>query len=274
MTQPAIDFRDVSLCYRMPDRRVPTLKEWVIRRLKSRVGWHELHALSHVSFAVDQGRALGIVGPNGAGKSTLLRIAGGVLAPSDGEAIIRGRVAPIIELGTGFELELSGRENIYFNGALLGRSRHEMHERFDDIVEFSGLDEFIDSPIRTYSTGMVARLAFAIATTVDAHILLLDEVLAVGDESFRQKCEERIASFRDGGVTILLVSHDLAAVASICDEAIWLERGAMQARGPAAEVIAQYRASVSDAAPEVEPERAIDGGLSPEVLAAGGNGEA
>jgi ABC-type polysaccharide/polyol phosphate transport system ATPase subunit len=259
----AIDFRDVSVCYRMPDRRVTSLKEWAIRRLSSRVGWHELRALSGVSFSVPEGRALGVVGPNGAGKSTLLRIAGGVLAPTAGEAVIRGRVAPIIELGTGFELELSGRENVYFNGALLGRSPHEMHERFDDIVDFSGLHEFIDAPIRTYSTGMVARLAFAIATTVDAHILLLDEVLAVGDESFRGKCEERIASFRDRGVTILLVSHDLDAVASICDDALWLERGAARALGPAAEVIARYRTAVGEEQAAAEPERAIDGGLVP-----------
>jgi ABC-type polysaccharide/polyol phosphate transport system ATPase subunit len=187
---------------------------------------------------------VGIIGPNGAGKSTLLRIAGGILAPETGEAIIRGRLAPIIELGTGFEAELTGRENIFFNGALLGRSRREMERRFDEIVDFSGLAKFIDSPIRTYSTGMVIRLAFAIATTVDADILLLDEVLAVGDEAFRHKCRQRIDAFRNDGVTILFVSHDLGTVNDVCDSAIWLDQGIVRAMGPAAAVTAAYLSDV------------------------------
>ncbi len=202
-------------------------------------------ALSHVSFSLQPARALGIIGHNGAGKSTLLRVAAGILAPTQGAAIMRGRMAPVIELGLGFEAELSGRENVFFNGALLGRSRDEMEERLSEIVDFAELDEFIDQPIRTYSTGMVARLAFSIATTVDAQILLLDEVLSVGDESFRRKCNERLESFRMGGVSILLVSHDLDAVQNICDEALWLEHGVVRGHGPASDVVAAYRASVS-----------------------------
>ena len=251
MSSPAIEFRDVSLRYRLlAERGIVTLKEWVIRRLTSRIAYHELCALSDVSFTIEPGRTFGIIGHNGAGKSTLLRIAGGILAPTEGEAIIRGRLAPIIELGLGFEGELSGRENVFFNGALLGRSRAEMEERFDEIVEFSELGEFIDQPIRTYSTGMVARLAFAIATTVDAHILLLDEVMSVGDEHFRRKCQERITSFRDAGVTILVVSHDLDAIATLCDDVLWLEHGIVKAIGPAAEVVATYGPSMGAGAGE------------------------
>jgi ABC-2 type transport system ATP-binding protein len=245
MTTPAIEFRDVSLRYRLlADRGIATLKEWTIKRLTSRIFYQELSALSGVSFTVEPGRTFGIIGHNGAGKSTLLRIAGGILAPTEGVAIVHGRLAPIIELGLGFEAELSGRENIYFNGALLGRSRVEMHDRFGEIVEFSELGDFIDQPIRTYSSGMVARLAFAIATTVDAHILLLDEVMSVGDERFRQKCQDRIASFRDAGVTILVVSHDLEAIERLSDDVMWLEHGSMKALGPAHEVVSAYRSSV------------------------------
>jgi len=245
MSVPAIEFRDVSLRYRLlAERGIVTLKEWMIRRLTSRMTYQELSALSHVSFSVEPGRTFGIIGHNGAGKSTLLRIAGGILAPTEGEAIIRGRLAPIIELGLGFEGELSGRENIYFNGALLGRSRLEMLERIDEIVDFSELGEFIEQPIRTYSSGMVARLAFAIATTVNAHILLLDEVMSVGDERFRLKCQERIGAFRDAGITILVVSHDLDAIERLCDDVMWLEHGAMKALGPAQEVVGAYRSSV------------------------------
>jgi ABC-type polysaccharide/polyol phosphate transport system ATPase subunit len=247
MSTPAIEFRDVSLRYRLlAERGIVTLKEWVIRRLTTGMTYQELSALAGVSFEVESGRALGIIGHNGAGKSTLLRIAGGILAPSDGEAVVRGRIAPIIELGLGFEGELSGRENIFFNGALLGRSRNEMQERLDEIVDFSELGEFIEQPIRTYSTGMVARLAFAIATTVDAHILLLDEVLSVGDEHFRRKCQERIDSFRRAGVTILVVSHDLPAVEKLCDDVLWLEHGVARQSGPAAEVVPAYRTSMDE----------------------------
>lgn len=246
MREPNVEFRDVSLRFRIPSERgIVSLKEWVIRWLTSRMSYRDLTALSEVSFSIEEGKMLAVIGHNGAGKSTLLRVAAGILCPSKGTAIIRGRLAPVIELGLGFEAELSGRENIFFNGALLGRSRSEMEARCDEIVNFAELDEFIDQPIRTYSTGMVARLAFAVATTVDAQILLLDEVLSVGDESFRRKCNERLESFRRKGVTILLVSHDLDAVQNICDEALWLEHGKVRGHGPSGEIVAAYRASVS-----------------------------
>ena len=249
MGEPAVEFQDVSLQYRLlSERGIVSIKEWVIRRLTSKMTYQELVALSHVCVSVEKGRALGILGHNGAGKSTLVRVAAGILVPTEGVAVMRGRLAPVIELGLGFEAELTGRENIFFNGALLGRSRVEMATRVDEIVEFAELAGFINQPIRTYSTGMVARLAFSIATTVDAQILLLDEVLTVGDESFRRKCNERLESFRRAGVTILLVSHDLDAVQNICDEALWLEHGLIRGHGPSMEVVAAYRSSVSEEA--------------------------
>lgn len=246
MAEPPIEFRNVSLRYRMlSERGIVSLKEWVIRRLTSQMQYEELVALAHLTFEVPEGRTLGIVGPNGAGKSTLLRIAAGILSPTTGVATIRGRLAPIIELGLGFEGELSGRENIFFNGALLGRSRAEMKDRMEDVIAFAELGEFIDQPIRTYSTGMVARLAFAIATTVDANILLLDEIMSVGDESFRRKCQDRITAFREQGVTILVVSHDLEAVEKLCDDVMWLDHGRMRALGPADGVVSMYRSSIN-----------------------------
>ena len=244
-SSPALEFRDVTMRYRLPAKRIPTLKEWAIQRLTAKLRYHDFLALQDVTFSADGGQTLGIIGANGAGKSTLLRVAAGILTPSAGEAVVRGRVAPIIELGTGFDSELSGRENIFFNGALLGRPRAEMRRRFDDIVEFSALANFIDMPLRTYSTGMVARLAFAVATTVDADIYLLDEVLSVGDESFGVRCAERIERFRLEGGTILLVSHSLPTVERLCREALWLHEGRVMARGPASEVVATYQAGVS-----------------------------
>ena len=243
MRDPVIEFREVSLQFRVPSEgKISTLKEWLIRRASSPVGRHNVvRALDGVSFSGKRGEAVGVIGRNGAGKSTLLRIAAGILQPSAGSAIIRGRIAPVIELGIGFEQELTGRENIVFNGALLGRSQQEMHRRMNEIVDFAELDAFIDQPIRTYSTGMVARLAFAVATTVDAQVLLLDEVLSVGDEQFKRKCHDRMTAFRERGITILFVSHDLGAVESLCDRAIWLVGGEPRATGPAPDVIGEYR---------------------------------
>jgi len=242
MSEPVIDVRDVSHSFRVyTEGRIASLKEWMIRRiLGRRANVRHIVALDGVSFSIDRGVALGVIGHNGAGKSTLLRIAAGIVQPLEGVAVVRGRVAPVIELGIGFEQELTGRENIVFNGALLGRSYHEMNARMDEIVEFSGLREFIDHPIRTYSTGMVARLAFSVATTVDAQILLLDEVLSVGDERFQRKCSKRMTGFREQGVTMLFVSHSLDSVAGLCDQVLWLENGRVRELGPAAAVISEY----------------------------------
>ena len=242
-TSSAIEFRHVGHRFDIPaEGRIASVKEWVIRRLAGRGSeFHRFVALDDISFKLADGRALGVIGRNGAGKSTLLRIAGGILQPGEGAAIVLGRVAPVIELGIGFEQELTGRENIIFNGALLGRSLSEMNEMMDEIVTFAELGEFIDRPIRTYSTGMVARLAFSVATTVEADVLLLDEVLSVGDERFQRKCGERIEEHRNRGASVLFVSHDLDSVEEICDEVLWLEGGRIRKSGPAPTVIEEYR---------------------------------
>jgi len=232
-----IEFHDIGVRY--PAQRIPSLKEWIVRLRAAKSPAAD--ALKEVNLSIEAGEAFGVIGSNGAGKSTLLRVAAGIIPPTHGHAITRGRVAPIIELGTGFEAELSGRENILFNGSLLGRSRAYMRSVEEEIITFSGIAAHIDAPLRTYSTGMVARLAFAIATTVEADIVLLDEVLAVGDADFRTKCEDRIRGFHARGATIMLVSHDLTAIAEICSRAAWIEKGRVRAVGPADEVVAAYR---------------------------------
>lgn len=247
----AVEFRNVSVCYRR--HRVPTLKEWVIGTVRGTRVRQDFTALKEVSLDVAAGRSLGIVGGNGAGKSTLLRVAAGIIVPSEGECVVRGTLAPLIELGAGFDLELTGRENIIFNGALLGRPRREMLQRSEEIIEFAGLAEFIDAPLRTYSTGMVARLAFAIATTVDAETVLLDEILAVGDAAFRDKCTDRIRSFARRGATILLVSHELPSILELCDDAIWIEGGVIRAAGPAPDVVEAYSRAMHAVAPLATP---------------------
>lgn len=223
-----------------PARRAPTLKEWALRRARS-TDTRPFDALTDVSLSVAQGEAFGIIGRNGAGKSTLLRVIAGIVPPTHGEVLTRGTVAPIIEIGTGFDGELSGRENIFFNGSLLGRSRAFMRAREEEIVDFADITDFIDAPLRTYSTGMVARLAFAIATTVEADVVLLDEVLAVGDASFREKCDERIRHFHATGAAVVIVAHDLATVSQLCSRVAWLDHGRLNACGPAADVIDAYQ---------------------------------
>jgi len=231
-----VELDNVSVRY--PAQRIPSLKEWVVR---ARATWPAaVDALRGVTLSVAAGEAFGIIGGNGAGKSTLLRVIAGIIPPSRGEVVTRGVLAPIIELGTGFDGELSGRENVFFNGSLLGRSRAFMTRCEEEIIDFSGLAPHIDAPLRTYSTGMVARLAFAIATTIDAEIVLLDEVLAVGDASFREKCSERIKGFHSNGATIVFVSHDLDSVRDLCSRAAWVEKGEVRTIGTAEDVIAAY----------------------------------
>jgi ABC-2 type transport system ATP-binding protein/lipopolysaccharide transport system ATP-binding protein len=245
----AIDVRNVSVRYLVPHENVPTFKEFAIRWLKGRVVWREFEALSNVSFTVRAGDSVGVIGRNGAGKTTLLKVIARVLRPRSGTARTRGRVVPLLELGTGFDAELSGRENVFLNGAMLGRSHRYMARRFPEIVAFAGLEEFIDAPLRTYSTGMAARLGFAIATDVDPDVLLIDEVLAVGDVEFQQRCAERINRFRERGATFVLVSHALENITALCQRALWIEEGRLQADGPAAEVVAAFAAAAGAAPP-------------------------
>jgi ABC-type polysaccharide/polyol phosphate transport system ATPase subunit len=241
-TEPAIALTGVSVRYFVPTESIRSLKEYAIRRLRGRMDHGELLALRDVSLTVASGERVGIIGPNGAGKSTLFRLIARVRRPSEGRVVVRGRVAPLLELGLGFHGELTGRENVILHGTLLGRSRVEMTERMDRIAEFAELEAFLDAPIRKYSTGMVARLAFAAATDVDPDVLLVDEALAVGDERFRAKCHARMAGFRERGKTFLLVSHLLDEVRETCTRAIWIAEGRIERDGPAAEVCDAYRA--------------------------------
>ncbi|MEO8034186.1 MAG: ABC transporter ATP-binding protein [Acidobacteriota bacterium] len=236
-----IELQGVSVRYR--ERKIRSLKEAVIRSVTPHPKSGYFYSLRNISLAVTEGEAVGIIGSNGAGKSTLLRVAAGIITPSQGVAVSRGPVAPVMELGTGFEAELSGRENIFFNGALLGCSRRYMRSRLDDIIAFSGLEPLIDAPLRTYSTGMVARLAFAVATTIDAETVLLDEILAVGDAAFRRQCKARIAGFVGKGATVVVVSHELEAIESLCSRTIWMASGEIVADGPTAAVVSRYRLS-------------------------------
>ncbi len=238
-----IDLRDVSVRYRLPHERIPTFKEFAIKWLRGRVVYEDLLALSGVSLRVRKGESYGVIGRNGAGKTTLMKVIAQVLRPTAGTVAIHGQVAPLLELGAGFDPELSGRENLFLNGALLGRSRREIQRRFDAIVEFSELAHFIDSPLRSYSTGMVARLGFAIATDVEPDILLVDEALSVGDLAFQAKCMARIEEMLARGTTLVLVSHSPEAVLRLCQRVMWLEQGRVVADGAASEVVDAFVSS-------------------------------
>jgi ABC-2 type transport system ATP-binding protein/lipopolysaccharide transport system ATP-binding protein len=238
----AIRLEAVTLRYRMPRERIGSLKEYAIRRIQRGVSFEEFEALHSLDLVVRAGETLGVIGRNGAGKSTLFRLIARVIEPTAGRVVTVGRIAPLLELGLGLHGELTGRENILLQGALLGHSRAGMRRRMDSIVAWAELDQFIDAPIRTYSSGMVARLAFAVATDVDPDILLIDEALAVGDEAFQLKCHERIAAFRQGGKTVLLVSHALDQVRDNCRRAVWIDRGRVVSDGDSDAVTRAYHA--------------------------------
>jgi len=239
----AIRLEDVSVRYRVPQERYGTMKEYIIRLLQRRVNHREFWALRGINVMVCRGEVFGIIGRNGAGKSTLLKVVSRVLRPTRGRVWVKGRVAPLLELGAGFHPELTGRENVFLNGTLLGHPQGGIKQRYTQIEEFADIGSFIEAPLRTYSTGMVARLGFAVATAWEPDILVLDEVLAVGDEAFQQKCYTRINSFREQGSTVLLVSHNAELVRSMCQRAAWIEQGNVQAIGPPDEVVDMYRAS-------------------------------
>jgi ABC-2 type transport system ATP-binding protein/lipopolysaccharide transport system ATP-binding protein len=231
---------DVSVRYRVPHERIPTIKEYAIRWLRRRISYQDFWALRSVTLEVHRNEVLGIIGANGAGKSTLLKVVARVLQPTSGRVRLWGRVAPLLELGAGFDPELTGRENIFLNGTILGFSRNDIAGRIDRIVEFAGLEEFIDAPLRTYSSGMFARLGFAVATDIRPEILIIDEILSVGDASFQAKSAERMHALLGNGTAVLLVSHDLEAVQRLCHRVIWLRRGEVAAAGTPPEVHASY----------------------------------
>jgi len=229
----AIEVNDVTMIFNMASEQLNNLKEYFIKIMR---------ALKHISFKVRRGEVVGLVGTNGSGKSTMLKIIAGVLEASEGECIVRGNIAPLIELGAGFDMELTARENIYLNGALLGYTKQFIDDHFDEIVEFAELRDFVDMPLKNYSSGMVARIAFAIATVTEPDILIVDETLSVGDVFFQQKCEDRIQHFiKNGDVTVLFVSHSIEQVERICQRAIWIEKGDLRMDGPVAEVCEAYR---------------------------------
>ena len=236
-----IHLQNISVRYRLIRERRSTFQAHIINYLKGkRIETETLWALTHISLDIPEGEALGIIGHNGAGKSTLLKVISGVIKPVEGEILIRGRIAPLIELGAGFDPELTGRENIYLNAAILGFSRKEIESKIDRIVEFSELQEFVDSPLKNYSSGMVSRLGFSIATEVDPDILIIDEVLAVGDASFKRKSIERILEFRNNGITIIFVSHSMEEIRSLCSKVSWLDHGSIKMTGEPGTVIAAY----------------------------------
>src|SRR5215216_4577438 len=241
--KPVIVLDNISVEYRTPEEVVGTFKEYAIQFLKRNIRFRAFKALKHIDLQVNEGEILGIIGRNGAGKSTLLKVISRVIIPTSGRVRLRGVVSPLLELGAGFHPELTGRENIFLNGTLLGYSRREIESHLPEIVDFAELDTFIDSPIRTYSSGMVARLGFSVATTWKPDILILDEVLSVGDEAFRHKCQLRMEKYRDEGTTTLLVTHDSGTVESLCSRAVWLEHGQIKATGHSKEIVNLYRDS-------------------------------
>lgn len=232
----------VSMIFNMASEQLNSIKEYAIAALKRELRFKEFRALDDVSFEVKQGDVFGILGTNGSGKSTILKIIAGVLEPSKGSCTVNGNIAPLIELGAGFDMELTARENIYLNGALLGYSKQFIEENFDDIVEFAEVEKFLDMPMKNYSSGMVARIAFAIATVIVPEILIVDEVLSVGDFMFQKKCEDRITKLiKEHGVTVLIVSHNNDQIERLCNKAVWIEKGHLRMAGTAKEVCQTYR---------------------------------
>lgn len=238
-----VDVDNVSVRFNLEREKVNSIKEYFIRRLKGQIQYDEFWALKNISFQVERGDSVGLIGLNGSGKSTLLKTIAGVLKPTEGSVRIFGTVAPLIELGAGFDFDLTGRENVFLNGAILGYSRKQMLEYYEDIVDFSELREFMDVPVKNYSSGMLSRLAFAIATIGKPDILIVDEVLSVGDFRFQQKCEERIKNMMGKDTTVLFVSHSIEQVKSICRHAVWLEKGHIKMMGTAEEIGRQYEMS-------------------------------
>ena len=244
MSRPAIEVFDAALAYRLARSRAGTFKEAAIQLLKRQIVYEELWALKGVTFQVADGEVLGVIGPNGAGKSTLMKMLARVLPPTHGRVVVRGTLAPMIELGAGFNPELTGYENIVMYGTLLGRSPGHMKERAPEIMRWAGLSEYIDVPIRSYSSGMLARLGFSVATDIEPDVLIVDEVLSVGDAAFQQKSMERMQTMIGRGASVVLVSHDLPTVRVMADRVIWLQDGTVKLEGPPNDVVDAYEASV------------------------------
>ncbi len=239
-----IEVRDVWKKFRRPHIRVTSLKEATVAFLRGQTGYTDFWAVQGVSLTVQPGEAVALIGPNGSGKSTLFAMIARVLSPTRGTIRVDGKVCPLLELGTGFHPELSGRDNVFLNSSILGLSHRETEARYQSIVAFAELPEVMDAPVKTFSTGMVVRLGFSVAVHVDPEILLIDEVLSVGDEHFQHKSFQRLREFKEQGKTICVVSHDLPTVLKLCERAVWIERGEIQMDGNAYEVVTAYRNAV------------------------------
>jgi len=235
-----IKIEDVGMKFNLSQEKIDNIKEYFIKMLKRELMFQEFWALRDISFEIGEGDRVGVVGLNGAGKSTLLKIISGVMKPTEGNVEIKGKLVPLLELGAGFDSNYTGRENIYLNGAILGYTQEFLEEKYDEIVDFAEIKEFMDVPIKNFSSGMRARLGFSIATVVEPEILVLDEVLSVGDAKFRKKSEARIMELFDKGVTVLFVSHSIEQVKRLCNKAIWLEKGKIVMQGDAQEVCDAY----------------------------------
>ena len=244
MAQTMLKVNNVTVRYKIANDRVSSLKEFMIKKFKKQISEKEFLALDDVSFTVEKGDVIGVVGRNGAGKSTLLKVVSGIQKPASGNVELGGRVVPMLELGAGFDFELSGRENVYLNGAVLGYTKEFLDEKYDDILAFSELGDFIEMPVRNYSSGMIARLAFSIASMINPEILIVDEVLSVGDENFQKKSRDRMVELMTGGSTVLFVSHNIQQVKDICNKAVWLRHGKVVMAGEAETVCDQYEESL------------------------------
>lgn len=245
MGETAIKIENVGMEFNLSQEKTDNLKEYVIKLLKRELMYQSFWALRDISFEVEKGDKLGVLGLNGAGKSTLLKLISGVMKPTEGTITVNGRISPLLELGAGFDQNYTGRENIFLNGAMLGYPKKFIESKFDEIVEFSEVKDFIDVPLKNYSSGMKARLGFSIATVVNPQILILDEVLSVGDAKFKQKSEDKVKSLLDSEVTVLFVSHSIEQVRNLCNKAVWLEKGHLVMQGAADEVCAKYEESIS-----------------------------
>lgn len=252
MPKSAVSIDGLWKYFRLYHEKNQYLKSTMLNGRRSR--FDEFWALKDISFEIPEGSTFGIIGSNGSGKSTLLKCLAGILTPDKGTLKVNGRISALLELGAGFHPDLTGRENVFLNGAILGMTNKEIENNFDDIIEFAGLGQFIDTPVKNYSSGMVVRLGFAIATNVDPEILIIDEVLAVGDASFQQRCFEKIESFRKDGKTIILVSHGLSQITQLCTTAAWLERGSLRMLGSSYEVVSEYTGVSHEARPKVDSE--------------------
>ena len=239
-----IEVKDVTMRFHMNLDKILSLKEFVTRKLSGKLAYQDFTALEHVSFSVRRGETFGLIGRNGAGKSTMLKVISGILKPTEGSVVCRGNIVPMLELGSGFDMDLNGRENIFLNGAILGYSEEFLKEKYEEIVAFSELGQFIETPIRNYSSGMLARLAFSVASVVKPEVLIVDEILAVGDAAFQEKSRARMLELMGGGTTVLFVSHSIEQVRELCSRGVWLENGQVRASGPSDKICVEYERGV------------------------------